>query len=315
MPRRVIMNTPLGLPLRNTIIVSIHYIKAWRTVWVRHTWKHQQCMTALSALHKEWSCRKEEGSTTYWPECAARDTLYTNSRHEDQRSATGCKEEKIYSLDFCLHSKWRKIKAHQCNIAHGRSTAKAANMFTTILLTCKLQGQQCWEELGLDFLPSINKGNVKCSICWLTVQGPQTEWFLGNRSKQKIPLVPKNQDGIKRLGWCCLHVLLQINRGQPPLGAALSVNYFSFTLHSEIFLSRTWRTQPTRATQIHKKLSFNVSYLPKGLLCEHSFIFTLLLPSTACHTVQRVRSDPAKTSIRAKLHWLHMGLQWVLDQG
>lgn len=156
--------------------------------------------------------------------------LHTNSRHKDQRSATGCKEEKIDCLEFCLHSKWRKIKAHQCNTAHGRSTARAANLFTTTLLTCKLQGHQCWEELGLDFLPSINTGNVNCSIYWLTVQVPQTDLFLGIRSKQKIPLVPKNQDDIKRLGWCCFHVLLQINRGQPPLRVALSANYFSFPL-------------------------------------------------------------------------------------
>lgn len=174
---------------------------------MRHTCKHQQCTAALSALHKGWSHSKEGGSTTYWPECAARDTLHTNSRHKDQTSATGCKEEKMDCLDFCLHSKWRQIKAHQCNTAHGRSTARAANPFATTLLTCKLQGHQCWEELGLDFLPSINKGNVNCSICWLTMQEPQSEWFLGIWSKQKIPLVPKNQDGIKRLGWCCFHVL------------------------------------------------------------------------------------------------------------
>lgn len=57
--------------------------------------------------------------------------------------------KKIDCLDFCLHSKWRKIKAHQCITAHGRSTARAANPFTTTLITCKLQGHQCWEGLGL----------------------------------------------------------------------------------------------------------------------------------------------------------------------
>lgn len=39
------------------------------------------------ALHKEWSGRKEEGSTTYWPECAIlgdKKAVHTRSRHEDQ---------------------------------------------------------------------------------------------------------------------------------------------------------------------------------------------------------------------------------------
>lgn len=229
MPRSVIKNTPLGLPLRNTITVSIHCIKAWRTVWVRHTWKRQQCMTALSALHKGGSCRKEGGSTTYWPECASMCFTQTaDTKIKEVPQAAKRKRSTVWN--FVCTQKWRKIKAHQCNTAHGKSTARAANLFTTTLLTCKLQGHQCWEELGLDFLPSINTGNVNCSIYWLTVQVPQTDLFLGIRSKQKIPLVPKNQDDIKRLGWCCVHVLLQINRGQPPLRVALSANYFSFPL-------------------------------------------------------------------------------------
>lgn len=86
--------------------------------------------------------------------CGKGHASYTNSRHKDQRSATGCKEEKIDCSDFCLHSKLRKIKAQQCNTAHGRSTTRAANTFTITLLTCKVQRHQCWEELGLDFLPS-----------------------------------------------------------------------------------------------------------------------------------------------------------------
>lgn len=110
MLRSVIQNTPLSpsciiVSIHYIIIVSIHYIKAWRTVWMRHTWKHQQCLTAPSALHKEWSRRKEGGSTIYWPERAARTMLHTNSRYKDQRSATGCRG-KDQLLDFvCTQNK------------------------------------------------------------------------------------------------------------------------------------------------------------------------------------------------------------------
>lgn len=82
----IIKNAPLGLTLE---IPSLYQYTTSRydvpSGWdipesKSNVWQH------FLALRKEWSCRKEGGSTPYWPECAARDnkTVNTSSRHKDQ---------------------------------------------------------------------------------------------------------------------------------------------------------------------------------------------------------------------------------------
>lgn len=146
MPRSVIKNTPLGLPLRNTITVSIHCIKAWRTVWVRHTWKRQQCMTALSALHKGGSCRKEGGSTTYWPECASMcftQTADTKKCHRLQRG-----KDRLFGILFALKMKENKSAPMQyCpREEHCQSCKPVYNHFADLQVTRTpvLRGAWAW---------------------------------------------------------------------------------------------------------------------------------------------------------------------------
>lgn len=194
--RSVINNTPLGLPLEIPLLyqytTSKHDVPSgWDTPEsTSNAWQHSQLCT------KDGAAGRKGGAplTGQNVQQGTRFIQTADTKIKEVPQAAKRKKDRLFGLLFALKMKENKsTPMHYCpREEHCQSCKPVYNHFDNMQVTRTpvLRG------LGLDFLPSINKGNVNCSICWLTMQGSQTEWFLGIRSKQKIPLVPKNQNGL-----------------------------------------------------------------------------------------------------------------------
>lgn len=156
------------------------------------TESHSNVCQHFLALHKEWSCRKEGGSTTYWPECAARDkkTVNTSSKHKDQGTATDCKKEKVNCLDnnSCSHSDVKKNKStprQYCSQEkHCQSCKPFYNCFAELQVMRIPVPRGAWTR-SLDFLLSVNKGNLTAPFVGWQCRVHRLNYSLGNSFNRK----------------------------------------------------------------------------------------------------------------------------------